>query len=313
MTGPEDERSRRGPAPDTAELARRARELTQFRDAIERLRRERQAAIDEFASLTRRAGDASPASPGSSAYGEVAAAPPEPDVLERTGTSILTAPPAEALDRFAPPERAGAAEAGDTVDLPDGEPPADPLPDAALDFAALTEEDTIIDSAPRRAADRRRTVVFSLLGAGAVGVLAWLLWGPGSPWRAEAPPSAPSAAGGHVADRAADGSPQQAADLAPAHLPGGGRAATPPAAAVRALVVGLVTTRPVWVRADVDGRLSWNRLVPAGEALTLDADVSVRLRIGDAGAVRLTVNGLDRGPAGRDGQVVTASFDAADR
>lgn len=306
MTRPDDERPGRRTGPDAAEFARRERELEQFRANIERLRRERQAALDEFGSLTRNKGEPAPASPVSAPPSEDLAPPPEPDVLVRSDTSIPSALPAGDLDRLTSPVADGDSAGGGAVDLSEDDAPAAPLPDDALDFAALTEEDTIIDSAPRRAADRRRTMIFSLLGAGAVGMLAWMLWGPWSQGRSEAPllqppvsvlPEPPS---GTTQDAAVDGAVDGPVD-------------TPLAAPARRLVVRVITSRPVWMRAMVDGRPSWNRLVPAGETLTLEADASVTLRVGDAGAVRVMVNGRDRGPAGRDGQVVTASFGAGEQ
>lgn len=321
MTGPNDERPGRGHAPDAAEFARQERKLEQFRANIERLRRERQAALDEFGALTRRKEERVPASSLASSPPEDLVAPQEPDVLTRNDGSILSALPTGDLDRFAPPEPGPASGSGDAVDLPDGEPPAAPLPDDPLDFAGLTEEDTIIDSAPRRAADRRRTVILSLIGAGAVGILAWLLWGPWSHRRPETAPPAFAPAGESVPAPGSEAplsqQPIPVQPEPPAATPQrnavAGAVATPGAAPVRPLVVQLVTTRPVWMRAVVDGRPSWNRLVPAGETLTLEADASVTLRIGDAGAVRVSVNGRDRGPAGRDGQVVTASYGVADQ
>ena len=71
-----------------------------------------------------------------------------------------------------------------------------------------------------------------------------------------------------------------------------------------------VTLRPVWARAVVDGRTLLADTVKAGETITLSANTIVILRFGDAGAARLRVNGEDRGPAGRDGQVLTLRFDA---
>jgi hypothetical protein len=78
---------------------------------------------------------------------------------------------------------------------------------------------------------------------------------------------------------------------------------------VRPLVVELTTFRLAWIRAVVDGQETFGRIVPAGETIALEANASVTLRLGDAGAVRVRVNGEDRGLAGRDGEVLTRRFD----
>lgn len=52
--------------------------------------------------------------------------------------------------------------------------------------------------------------------------------------------------------------------------------------------------------ADVSGRV-----VPAGDRIDLEADRTIRIRVGNAGAVRLTVNGIVLGPMGAGGEVVT--------
>jgi hypothetical protein len=60
----------------------------------------------------------------------------------------------------------------------------------------------------------------------------------------------------------------------------------------------------------VDGEQAIERQIPANERLHFSADQSVTVRAGDAGAVRLTVNGRDEGPVGGDGQVATRTIPA---
>ena len=316
--------SRREPSRQAADLERRERELERFRASIERLRRERQAALDEFDALTR-----GTRWPGSASLQE-GPAPDGADVLaepDLVAGPLAAAPDALPADEFASlPLPAVAALAGmpagaGTVDLPDEPLPATTLPDEEVDFAALTEEDTIIDSAPRRAADRQRTAVLSLVGAGPVATLAWVLWGPWShqrtgPVRQASPrvdelvaaegatslsPASPVVEPASLAEPA----PSAAADEGPSEGDG------PPVPAPP-LVVQLVVARPVWVRATVDGAVVVNRRVGAGDTVALEAAEAVSVRVGDAGAVRLVVNGRDRGPAGRDGQVRTVRFGAAE-
>jgi hypothetical protein len=72
--------------------------------------------------------------------------------------------------------------------------------------------------------------------------------------------------------------------------------------------VEIATDRPVWMRVTVDDARLFERLVPAGEKIPLRADRRIIVRAGDAGGVRLTVNGRDGGVLGGDGQVVTRTF-----
>ena len=63
-----------------------------------------------------------------------------------------------------------------------------------------------------------------------------------------------------------------------------------------------------WLRAVVDGTLVFEGTMPAGTTKTFDGTDRVDIVVGNAGAVRLTVNGKDAGPAGRSGAVYRASF-----
>ena len=59
-----------------------------------------------------------------------------------------------------------------------------------------------------------------------------------------------------------------------------------------------------WVAADTDGKRSMYRLVEPGERLLLEAHRVISLRIGDAGAMTLSINDGPRRSAGGDGEVV---------
>jgi hypothetical protein len=83
-----------------------------------------------------------------------------------------------------------------------------------------------------------------------------------------------------------------------------------PAVDPHPLRIDLTTVRPVWLRVAVDGRIAIEREVAAGEQLPFGADRSIVVRAGDAGAVTVRVGGLDQGPIGRDGQVLTRAFAA---
>jgi hypothetical protein len=88
---------------------------------------------------------------------------------------------------------------------------------------------------------------------------------------------------------------------------------SPPAPPVdpHPLRIDLRTLRRVWLRVAVDGRIAIEREVAAGEQLPFGADRSIVVRAGDAGAVTLSVGGVDQGPLGGDGQVVTRTFGGA--
>jgi hypothetical protein len=94
-----------------------------------------------------------------------------------------------------------------------------------------------------------------------------------------------------------------------------GPAATPaavppaaPAAPAKAIRVTLETIRPVWMRITVDGVRGFEGEVPAGEKLAIEGDRAVIVRSGDAGGVRATLNGTDRGDLGLRGWPLTVSI-----
>jgi hypothetical protein len=99
-----------------------------------------------------------------------------------------------------------------------------------------------------------------------------------------------------------EAAPPRAAPPQPAPAP------PPPVAPVRPIAVTLTTIRPVWLRVTVDGVRAVEREVPAGETLSFGGDRAVIVRAGDAGGVRASINGTDRGPLGKDGFPLTVPF-----
>jgi cytoskeleton protein RodZ len=69
---------------------------------------------------------------------------------------------------------------------------------------------------------------------------------------------------------------------------------------------------PSWMRVTVDGVTQLEGEQPEGERLTFSADDSITVRLGDAGVVRVTVNGEDRGMLGARAEVVEQTFTAED-
>jgi hypothetical protein len=76
------------------------------------------------------------------------------------------------------------------------------------------------------------------------------------------------------------------------------------------LVVSFLTTGPCWISATVDGRVAVRQLFQAGARETLDAERELVLTAGDAGALELTLNGIQARPLGGPGEVITARFKA---
>lgn len=65
-----------------------------------------------------------------------------------------------------------------------------------------------------------------------------------------------------------------------------------------------IVDREVWARALVGGEEAWQELLSPGSIKRFDEAGEIRLRLGDAGAVDLTVDGRSLGAPGSDGQPV---------
>ena len=65
--------------------------------------------------------------------------------------------------------------------------------------------------------------------------------------------------------------------------------------------------RRVWVRVTADDSRIVERELDAGTRVPLRASRALVLRIGDAGAVHLTINGREQSLGG-DGQVITKTY-----
>jgi hypothetical protein len=64
----------------------------------------------------------------------------------------------------------------------------------------------------------------------------------------------------------------------------------------------------VWVRVTVDGASEVERELQPQDRVPLRAGRTNVIRAGDAGALRLTINGKDQGALGGDGEVVTRTL-----
>lgn len=72
------------------------------------------------------------------------------------------------------------------------------------------------------------------------------------------------------------------------------------------------TIDPSWIVAYADGRKIWEAQMLARETRALAAESYIRLRVGNAGGVVLTLNGETQPPLGLKGEVKTVSFTLAD-
>jgi hypothetical protein len=68
------------------------------------------------------------------------------------------------------------------------------------------------------------------------------------------------------------------------------------------------TLRQVWIRVMVDGQKVIERELPPNTHIPLNPVSQFVVRAGDAGAVRVAIEGKDQGPVGADGQVATKAF-----
>ena len=83
----------------------------------------------------------------------------------------------------------------------------------------------------------------------------------------------------------------------------------PPVTPAAPLAVTLKANRQCWLRLVVDGRTETKTLAE-GEELSRSANREIELRVGDAAAIAVTVNGRTLAPLGRNGQVIDTVFHA---
>ena len=72
--------------------------------------------------------------------------------------------------------------------------------------------------------------------------------------------------------------------------------------------VRLALEGPSWMRVTVDGQVELEGEQPAGAELRFSGDETIHVRIGDAGAVRVRVNGQNRGFLGDPQEVVEKTY-----
>ena len=81
-----------------------------------------------------------------------------------------------------------------------------------------------------------------------------------------------------------------------------------PAGLPAGLTMTLVASGQCWIRAVSDGARTIERMLRAGESVQLSGENQIVLRVGDAGAVRVSINGQPLAPLGARGEVITRRF-----
>jgi hypothetical protein len=117
-------------------------------------------------------------------------------------------------------------------------------------------------------------------------------------------------------ERGPDSIANPAAEAAPSDLTPIATSVAAAAAVARqstsALTMTLSANAPCWVRAVADGVQTIERMLTVGETIEVRAEDLVVLRVGDAGALSVSVNGRAATTVGPRGQVVTRRFSRRD-
>ena len=211
--------------------------------------------------------------------------------VERTSATTQAAALADAQP---PPAAVAAVGATDTG--------ADDWADRRVPDAADAERQPV--AAEKRQGGRFRLAIAAGMPA---AVLLILQGSPGVPTRNMAPQTVAAAGFAPAAD-----APIESAASTAAADPGAGPGAPAPGAtpAAATLKIHIKPLRTCWVRVVVDDRTDARELQP-GEDIALEAHRSIVLRVGDAGALSIEVNGRVLPPLGLDGQVVERRFTTA--
>jgi hypothetical protein len=261
-------------------------ELEQLADKIQRSRRQREQKVAEFDAFVRTFRQ-------DRYVAAIAATDRERRADDRP--AVVSAA-THAARGVVPVMQAGAAPVTASVASPASVPESTPrgvaVPREPVAHAAVMDR----QGRPRAA---HVGVALAALAVIAVVVLLWRSAG------APVGPAAPSDAPGVPAASTAPAAPVVASPAGPA-VPAPAATAGPP----RAINIEIITIRPVWTRVIVDDRRVIYRLLAPDERIPLGADRAIAIRAGDAGALRLIVEGKDLGVLGRDGQVFQRVFTA---
>jgi hypothetical protein len=156
------------------------------------------------------------------------------------------------------------------------------------------------DAVPVQNGRRFRMFIALFVGVG-LTVAAVTIW-----WLSNRGTSQPESVAASATTATSNGRPAASGALAPGD---GDKVVTPRATSGSSnLLLVAEAVRDVWVRTTVDGRTDEGRTLAAGQSMDVSAEQSISIRVGDAGAVVVSVNNGEKRPLGRDGQVVTRQF-----
>ena len=188
----------------------------------------------------------------------------------------------------------------------------EPVDDPELDAPDFSETASQVllsspfpsDAVPVPGGKRLSTFVGAFVGVGVlvVGVTIWWMSNRNSGTSESASTAAPTAPA-QPSNPAATGLPLSKPGPA-------AKASTTPSTSTKSGNLSLVAeaVRDVWVRTTIDGRSEDGRTLEAGQVIDVSAEQSISLRVGDAGAIMVSVNHGEKRPLGLDGQVVTRQF-----
>lgn len=188
-------------------------------------------------------------------------------------------------------------------------------------FAAAAASASLRDSIGPPPGTHRytRLVVVALLTAAVLSVAAWRI--AVKFWPAQEAPAirmAPPVTASPVATPPIQASPSTAPAQAPAESPAPPAAAPETAAPAaseppdKTLHLKLEALDRCWVAVYSDGRKQWEGVLQAGETRTTVSARSVQVRVGDAKALMLTLNGETLPPLGAKGEVKTFTYTVED-
>jgi hypothetical protein len=259
-------------------------ELEALAERIQATRRQRQEAVAEFESFVKGFRE--------DRYQELIAAQAAQSSVPAAGVRKTEPRPAPA-----PESRAMPAPDSRNPIAPSPTIPAKAVPTAPPHIVPAALPRPTVDVVSLLKAPRARLALAGVGVAALVVIGAWL-W-----FRSPDTPSQPATSTPAAqTEPPAAAAPQAVASTGPADS---ARATTP-----RALNIELITLRPVWTRVVVDGQKTIERELPKDSRIPVGADRAIAIRAGDAGAIRVTVNGKDQGVLGRDGQIAARTWTA---
>jgi Domain of unknown function (DUF4115) len=264
-------------------------ELEQLADKIQLSRRQREQKVAEFDAFVRTFRQ--------DHYAAAIAATERERRAEDRPAAVSAA--THAARGVVPVTQAGASPGIGSVSAPASVPESTP-------WGMAVPREPVAHVVKDRPGRPRAAYVGVALAALAVLVVGVLLWRSAGAPVGPAPPSDSSAVSAASTPQAP---PRAVSPVAATPAPAPPVPAGPP----RALNIEFVTVRPVWARITVDGRRAMEREFKADQRIPFGADRAIVIRAGDAGAIRLVVDGKDLGVLGRDGQVFERSFAVAAR